>query len=95
MLRRFAQLARERGFALVLIREPVSHPEYFLWRAEFDVVIDEIAAEYDLPVVDPWPALDAERQSFVFGDAVHPTERGHEIIAQQLLPVVRDALPQR
>jgi lysophospholipase L1-like esterase len=95
MLRRFAELSRERGFGLVLMKEPVSRPEAFPWKREFDAVMDEVAAEYGLVVVDPAAALAAEGASSVFLDAVHPSARGHEIIARELLPAVRAALPGR
>jgi lysophospholipase L1-like esterase len=91
MLRRFALLGRERGFRLVLIKEPV-RDRHTIWREECQAAVDTLAAEFGLEVVDPWPALEAAGAGPLFMDVVHPRPEGLRIIAEELLPAVRKAL---
>jgi lysophospholipase L1-like esterase len=91
LLRRFAELARERGFGLVLVKEPV-RDERHLWKEEFYAVLDRLGAEYGVPVVDPGPALAAAGGAELFMDPVHLEPPGLEIVARELAPVVRAAL---
>jgi lysophospholipase L1-like esterase len=92
VLRQFADLARERGFRLVLIKEPLGGDRRFPWKAEFHAAMDRVAADYGLAVVDPTPALQAAGGAELFLDEVHPRAAGHAIIARELEPAVRAAL---
>jgi lysophospholipase L1-like esterase len=88
-LRRYAELARERGIRLVLVKEPIAGDGPYLWKEEFHAAMDAVGAEYGVPVVDPSPALQAAggRQRFI--DDVHLKPSGHRILAEVLEPVVR------
>jgi lysophospholipase L1-like esterase len=90
-LRRFAELGRERGFCLVLVKEPVREA-HTAWKDEFYAAVDAVAAEYGLPVVDPTPALQAAGGAALFMDVVHLRAPGLAIIAQELAPAVRECL---
>jgi lysophospholipase L1-like esterase len=92
VLRQFAELARERRFRLVLIKEPLGGDRRFAWKEEFRAAMDRVAADYGLRVVDPTPALQAAGGQALFLDEVHPRAAGHEIIAAELAPAVRRAL---
>jgi lysophospholipase L1-like esterase len=91
LMRRFAELARERGLRLVLVKEPV-RDERQIWKQEFHAVLDRLGAEYGLPVVDPAPALAAAGGRDLFMDPVHLKPQGLAIVARELAPVVRAAL---
>ena len=91
MLRRFAELGRERGFRVVLIKEPV-RDRHTIWREECQAAVDRLAAEFGLEVVDPWPAMEAAGGAALFMDVVHPKPEGLRIVAEQLEPAVRKAL---
>lgn len=92
MLRRFCEYARARGIELILIKEPLADDKPFLWKDEFYGVIDEVAEEYGLRVIDPTPALLRAGGGRLFQDQIHPTAEGNVIIAHELLPAVRQAL---
>jgi len=91
-LRRFAELGRQRGFRLVLIKEPWVGPGRLVWREEFHDAIDRVAAEYGLPVVDPAPDIAAAGGASLFMDGVHATAEGNTVIAAALERVVRGLL---
>jgi len=92
VLRRYAQLAREEHFRLVLVKEPVAGDRRFLWKEEFRAAMDRVGADFDVPVVDPTPALQAAGGEALFQDDVHPRPQGHAIIADVLRPVIEAAL---
>ena len=92
ILRRFAELARERHFQLVLIKEPVVGPQRLIWKDEFYAAIDQVAAEYQLPVVDPAAALADAGGDSLFMDTVHPTREGNKVIADELEKALRPLL---
>jgi hypothetical protein len=92
MLRGFAALARERGFRLVLMKEPTAPGRRLLWRAEFDAVMDEVGAEQGLPVIDPGPALARAAGPAVFLDQVHLSPAGHALVAAELVEPLRAQL---
>ncbi len=91
LLRRFAELGRERGFRLVFLKEPV-RDRHTLWINEFGAAMDAVGAEYDIPVVDPTPTLDAAGGTWLFMDVVHMHPKGLAIVAEQLAPAVRRQL---
>ncbi|MHC5212007.1 MAG: SGNH/GDSL hydrolase family protein [Planctomycetota bacterium] len=91
VLRRYAELGRARGFRLVLIKEPV-RAERSIWKDEFGAVIDKVAAEYGLPVVDPSPALQAAGGKELFRDVVHLRPDGLAVVARELAPAVLGSL---
>ncbi len=92
MLTRFAQLARDEQFELVLVKEPVAGDQVKLWKPEFYAAMDRVAAEYGLIVVDPRPALAARGEAHLFVDEIHPTPAGNAVLAGELLPVVTEHL---
>lgn len=87
-LRAFAELGREHGFQLVLIKEPISGDMQRIWRDEFRAVMDRLGEEYGLPVVDPAEALAAAGGRKLFMDDVHPLPEGHRVMAEVLGPVL-------
>ncbi len=92
VLRRFAELAAQRRFKLILIKEPLAGDRRFLWKDEFREVMDHVGVSCGIPVVDPTPLLEAAGGAALFQDDVHPRPGGHAVIASALLPVVRAAL---
>jgi lysophospholipase L1-like esterase len=88
-LRRYAELAQERGFDLVFVKEPIAGDGAFVWKQEFYAVMDAVGAEYGIPVADPTPALQAAGGTALFMDAVHLKPGGHRVVAEALEPVVR------
>lgn len=97
VLQRFARLAREHGIALVLVKEAIADDGPRFWKQEFRAAMDQVAAEYALPVVDPSPALAARKLATgqrMFMDEVHLTQAGCEVMAETLRPLVQDILAQ-
>ena len=95
VLTAFAELARQEGFALVLVKEPMAGDKRFIWKDEFYAVIDRVGAAHGLPVVDPTPALQAAGGAALFQDQIHPTVAGHAVIAEVLEPVIRELVRRR
>lgn len=54
--------------------------------AEFNEVIDRIAAEFGIPVVDLFSVMITD--DFVADDGFHPSDQGHQIIAELFLEVI-------
>lgn len=94
-IRAFAELGREHGFQLVLIKEPIRNDQRRLWRDEFRAVMDRLGEEFNLPVVDPTEALAAGGGRKLFMDEVHPLPRGHRIMAEVLAPVIETLIRSR
>lgn len=92
MLRAYAELARDRGIELVLMKEPVAGGMDRLWKEEFYAAMDRVAEAFGLPVVDPTPRLNAMGGAKLFRDDVHPFDDGDAVIAKVLLPVIRELL---
>ena len=94
VLTRFASLAAERGFRLVLVKEAVADDRPRMWKEEFYAAIDRVGAAHGLDVVDPRPALSEARRRGValFMDEVHLRPEGCEVMATVIHPVVRDLL---
>lgn len=92
VLRRFGELSRKRGFALVLMKEPVQGDRPRLWKNEFYAAMERVAQEYGAVVVDPTPALLRAGGATLFMDEVHPFGSGHAVIADVLEPVLRAKL---
>ncbi len=80
------------GARPVLVKEPVFADAPSVWRAEFDAVIDRLGARYDAPVVDPTPRLAREGGRVLFIDHVHPSPRGHRLMAEIVAPAVAGEL---
>ncbi len=92
VLRRFAELCKQRAIRLVFMKEPVAADKPRLWKNEFYATMDRVGAEYGIPVVDPTPALKAAGGGALFMDDVHPFDAGHVVIADVLEPVLRKEL---
>ncbi len=95
MLRAFAGLCRDRGIDLVLVKEPLAGDAPRPWKDEFYAVMEDVGAEFGVPVVDPRAALAAAGGRHLFFDGVHPDEGGHAVLAQEIAPVVRALLDRR
>lgn len=95
-LSRLADLARREEIDLVLVKEPTvlqddrSRPRP--WTDEMRVAMDAVSERFGLVVVDPGPAIAARGGKALFLDAVHPTDAGHEVMAEALLPAMIGAL---
>lgn len=91
LLERFVRASREHGFRLVLIKEPYfenrDRPRVFA--SEFYAEMDAVAARHGLEVIDPKPFLIARGGRRLFMDPVHPTDAGHEAMADAILPALR------
>jgi lysophospholipase L1-like esterase len=92
MLERFARLTAREGLPLILVKEPMRDDQESLWKVEFHAVMDAIAAEHGLTVVDPRDALRAASDGRLFLDEIHLTPRGHAVLAEAVAPAVQDAL---
>jgi lysophospholipase L1-like esterase len=55
----------------------------------YNKVIRMTAAKYRVPIVDLEPVFDGPARGQLFWDTIHPSEKGHQLIADALLPVVR------
>lgn len=95
MLKEYAELAHDNRIRLVLIKEPLAGGKDSLWKEEFYSVIDEVAEEYDLVVVDPTPLLNKRGGADLFRDVVHPYDEGDNVIARVLFPVIKRLLKQK
>jgi len=86
-LRGFADLCRDRGVQLILIIEPLNARWFFA--EELAAAVHRVAEEAGLDVVDPSGAIRRAGGPALFLDTVHPNAAGHQVIANELLPVVR------
>ncbi|MGQ0552525.1 MAG: SGNH/GDSL hydrolase family protein [Planctomycetota bacterium] len=91
-LTRFAQLAQERGFTLILVPEAIAGDAPYLWKHEFYANMWRVGREHDALVVDPTPALQAAGGADHFIDEVHLKPSGHRIVARVLAPLVAKVL---
>lgn len=98
-LESMVRLLRAHRIEPVLITPPLSaksQREYPVYRAYRDTV-HEVARVEGVPLVPAAEHLDGweGRGESVFADWVHPNERGHDIVAALLTPVLMDALRAR
>ena len=91
-LREFAELLTGRGIRLVFIKEPVAGDVDRLWRKEFYAAMEDVAAEFDIPIVDPSPTLQERGGAALFMDKVHPFDEGHEAVTEALYPTIEQVL---
>ncbi len=86
-LKEIIKLGEQHGFLTVLIPEPASHPvaiEESLSGNPYYRVTAAVAAEKDLPLVDPLTPMSREREAPLFYDFIHPNVEGHRIIAEAI-----------
>lgn len=87
-LARFLDATRGGEARLVMVKEPDLEPVYGHSRwpsiARLYPVLDELAAQAGVPVIDPVPTLVAHREEFLFLDDVHFTPHGHRVMAGAL-----------
>lgn len=95
VIREFAQIARERGIALVLLQEPIAGDRRRVWKDEFRGVFRAVAEEFGGVAVDSTAAQLAGGGEKLFMDEVHPYVEGHRITARVLAPVVAEILDAR
>lgn len=93
ILREFAEIARREGLALLFVKEPTAGERP--WRDEFYAVMDRVAADAGAPCADPTPTIEARGGRRLFFDIVHPTDEGHAVLAEHLLPYVRRLVRER
>ena len=92
ILRKYADLCQQRGIVLVLVQEPVRGDAPRLWKNEFHAVMERLAHELGLAVVDPAPALAALDPHKAFMDEVHLLPDGSRLVAESLAPVLAGLL---
>lgn len=86
--------ARELGSAPILVVPPVpestraAHPI----GAEYRDCVQELAASEGVPMVDAEALFAAQAGESLFLDWVHPTARGHRLLAEALAPLVQKTL---
>ena len=95
VLRRFAELCRQRGMRLVLVKEPVAGDVRLVWKEEFRAAMDRVGVEYGLTVVDPVPALAAAGDRDLFMDRVHLKPSGCAVVAREVARAVTPLLTVR
>jgi lysophospholipase L1-like esterase len=91
-LRDLVQLNREHGIDTIFVLEATTHETY---EAAEDrrIAMRQAGNELDIPIIDSHGALiRAEDTGFLWWDPVHPTDYGHELIANTLLPHLRQWL---
>lgn len=89
VLRTYAELAEERGFDLVLIKEPIAWGKDRLLKRAFYAAMDRVGREYGIPVVNPTPVLNQRGGDRLFRDHVHTVDEGDAVMAEVLAPVIR------
>ncbi len=94
VLNDFATLCRNEGVTLVLVKEPLRDDMPRLWKDEFYAAIDNVAAQFDLTVVDPRSALAAQTGN-LFMDDVHMLPPGHYYMAEALVAALTPLLTSR
>jgi hypothetical protein len=95
VLESFAVLSKEHDIRLVLIKEPVTGGRKNVGIKEFYDAMDRVGRKYKIPVVDPGRLLNSRGGARLFIDRVHPTEEGHAVMAEALLPVIRSLLEEK
>lgn len=93
ILREIAEVARVEQLDVLFIKEPTANDQR--WQDEFYAAIDRVAAASGSLVVDPKPVFDQKGGSGLFFDAVHPTDVGHAVLSELLVPHVRRAVRER
>ncbi len=94
-LRQFAELCKERGIRLVLVKEPVASGARMAWKEEFCAAIDAVGADFSLPIVDPTEALVAAGDRDLFMDRVHLKPSGCAVVAAEVARAVTPLLASR
>ena len=92
-LRAIVDKARAAGADVVLLGQvlpPNYGPEY---TAGFAAVFDRVAEDYDLPYVPFFLDGVGGVPELNLPDQLHPNPEGHEKIAEKLLPVFRELIP--
>jgi lysophospholipase L1-like esterase len=92
MLTDFARVCEANGVKLVLIKEPVKGDLERIWKREFRDAMDRVGAAFGLPVIDPTPLLLERGGATLFMDNVHPFLEGGIVIAESMLPAMRELL---
>ena len=78
-----------------LINIPLKQSElkkYYVLQDAYNRAIRETAAKEGVVLIDLVPAFASSEDSDLFLDLVHPTNKGHALIAQQIAPVVAPLL---
>ena len=92
-LERLVRAIAQRGVPLMLVKEPSLEPIYGTHRwatvMPYLEVLESVAREHRVQIVDPLPSFRAHRGEFLFMDDVHLTPRGHRLLAS----ILADALP--
>lgn len=89
-LRRMVLTARSVGAEVVLVQEPPDPAAENTMVVPFHAAMAEVAAELDVPLVDPSQAL-LPGGDAIYLDAVHLTAEGHERMAAALADALRQA----
>lgn len=102
-LLRLAHAAEERGVPMIIgvqaLREDCSLPE-FCWSTDLAGMSRYVAARSDAVLVDTQAAMEVcptipregQPLNSCFYDNVHPSPQGHRVLAEALLPTVRELL---
>jgi len=61
--------------------------------ASYNEAVRRLAAELAVPLVDVHAAFTAQKADKLLLDGMHPNDAGHQLIAELLLPVLRQQLP--
>jgi len=61
--------------------------------ASYNEAVRRLAAELAVPLVDVHAAFTAQNADRLLLDGMHPNDAGHQLIAELLLPIVRQQLP--
>lgn len=86
-LREIIKLGDRHGFLPVLILEPLNHTqnlEKSLEKNRYYRVMEKLARQYNLPLVDPLTRMSAEKDASLFYDFIHPNIEGHRLIAEEI-----------
>jgi lysophospholipase L1-like esterase len=60
--------------------------------ARYNEAVRKLAAELAVPLVDVHEAFTAKNADKLLLDGLHPNDAGHQLIADLLLPILRDQL---
>ncbi|MFP4500842.1 MAG: SGNH/GDSL hydrolase family protein [Candidatus Hydrogenedentota bacterium] len=91
-VRQLAATAKARGAQVILVKEAAS-PHQFPKGVPLHRVLEEVGQAAGVPVLDANPYLRKMKNTgFLFWDCVHPTSYGHALIAEFLLPPLRETL---
>ena len=62
----------------------------------YNAAVREIARDEALPLIDVYDAYclrDSNAAASLLVDGMHPNDQGHQLVADQLMPVIRRELP--